>query len=205
MPNIELLWIVVANVVTLLGGSGGVFVYLRRHVDLQFKEREAAIEDKRADNETFASVVKTFQTYIESNSQIANERNRIAGEMAADYRKYSAEVLATLIEFRASIQGMNMTMQKSAAEFSMEQASHAEMLSSLLTMQKDTNANINQLVKTAVKIRDAVMQTLEKGSLERERILKLLEQWIQQAQPPEGSEKIEDREAEEVKEEASQN
>jgi len=175
-------------------GGGGVLVYVRRHFDLRYEERLADLEDRKSDNETFAGVVKTFHEFIVNSSEVAKERNRIQAEMATDNRKFMAESIETLTDLRNTIVKTGNDQAKASSEIKAAQERHGTVLEQLVDEQKATRADTKKLVQGVAELRAIVKETLGVDSLERTRILQLLEQLVSQA-TDELQEKKEDPEA----------
>lgn len=182
--DFDLIQAVIYIGVSVLGsafGGGGVFVYVRRDLDLRFKEREAAIEDQKSENKTFESVVEAFRLSIENQAEVAKERNRIQSETQKDFRDFTKEMMGTLADFRNSMVTVNSSVAGVGEKVTREHADQNQVLSDLLLLQKDTNSNVNKLVQTAIDLKTTVIEQIGKGSIEREKIMQLLDKLVLQA------------------------
>lgn len=201
---------IAASLIGAISTGGGVSWYLKRDLELRFNEREAAIEDQKSENETFADVVKVFhltivnqaeqeKERIRSQESVATERNRIQSQMMTDFREFATTTLQAMNSLKDEITSSHVTFAQSTTEIIAEQQRHGLLLDGLMNTQKESAA---KLVAIAEKLETA----FQSGITERKEILDLLKQLINQAKAvsQEASEMKSDLEAAEISEEASQ-
>jgi hypothetical protein len=184
MPEFDFLQALIYSLVGLLGsgvGGGSVFVYVRRHLDLRFQERVAEIDERKTESATFASVVTTFRMYIENQGEWVRERNRIQAESQQDYRKFMSETLGAMAELRNAISKLTLASSQMETSIVTEQARQGVVLGKILDDQRVVRAGIDNMLVSAQELKASVTEALGLDTLERAKILFLLEKLVAQA------------------------